>query len=325
MTSPAQATDKLDAIRLLKILSKWKKQLLYVFIGAVVVSIIITMPVFMKPMFKATAIIYPVNLQPYSKETPTEQLVQLLNSEEVRDQLIRSFDLYKHYEIDPKGNYPRFEIMKRLDENISIEKTEYESVEINVFDTDPKKAALMADSISGFLDAKAISLLRERSAEIAVIMYNQFINKKHEMDSLENRLVELRTRYGLLDFENQVQGFSREYYRASSGGGANSRMEQALKNLEMYGGEYTNISSLLIGIRKEYGDFKYKYELALTDQKKVLTFHNVITKPSIPERKDSPKRTLIILLFSVSAMFIALLVIIYQEHFRKQLASELEA
>src|SRR6187549_2700669 len=124
MTDTNAATGKMDAIRILQLLSRWKKQLILVAIGSLVVSFIFTLPVFMTPMFKATAVVYPVNIEPYSNESPTEQLVQLFNADDVRDSLIKSFNLYKHYDIDSKGKFPRFEMMKRLGENISVDKNE---------------------------------------------------------------------------------------------------------------------------------------------------------------------------------------------------------
>lgn len=152
MSKDLPQAEQLNLIRVIRLASKWRKQLIYTGIAAIVVSIIFTMPQIMTPMFKANTVIYPVNLQAYSKETPTEQMVQLLNSEEVRENLIRDFNLYGHYDIDSTGNYPRFEIMKRLEENISISKTEFESIEISILDKDPKVAAAMCDSLCSYVD-----------------------------------------------------------------------------------------------------------------------------------------------------------------------------
>jgi hypothetical protein len=78
--------------------------------------------------------------------------------------LVSAFDLYSHYDVDSTGSYPRFEIMKRLEENISVSKTEFESIEISIIDENPKTAAAMCDSILSFVDQKAISLVRVRAS-----------------------------------------------------------------------------------------------------------------------------------------------------------------
>ncbi|MBK9637169.1 MAG: hypothetical protein IPO63_04900 [Bacteroidetes bacterium] len=178
MNPTPKASEKLDAVRLMQFIVKWKKQLIYVGIASILISFVFTLPVFMKPMFKAQTIIYPVNLQTYSKETATEQMVQLLHSEDVRMKLVNAFDLYSHYDVDSTGNYPRFEIMKRIEENISVSKTEFESIEISIIDENPITAAAMCDSILSFVDQKAISLVRVRANEVVTIIEKQMRDKK---------------------------------------------------------------------------------------------------------------------------------------------------
>ena len=325
MNPTPQASEKLDAVRLMQFIVKWKKQLIYIGIGSLLVSFVFTLPVFMKPMFKAQTIIYPVNIQTYSKETATEQMVQLLHSEDVRMKLVNAFDLYSHYGVDSTGNYPRFEIMKRIEENISVSKTEFESIEISVIDENPITAASMCDSILSFVDQKAISLVRVRANEVVTIIEKQMRDKKVEVDSLENAIREIRIKYGITEFENMVEGFSREYYRAVGSGGANSKLESTRKNLEEKGGEYVFLKEILWKVRGEYITYKLSYEQALTDTKKEMKFHNVISKATPPERKDSPKRTLIMLMFTAGMMLFALLVILYQEHFKNRFDKELNS
>ena len=325
MNPTPQASEKLDAVQLMQFIIKWKKQLIFIGIGSFLISFVFTLPVFMKPMFKAQTIIYPVNIQTYSKETATEQMVQFLHSEDVRMNLVSAFNLYSHYGIDSMGNYPRFEIMKRIEENISVSKTEFESIEISVIDENPITAASMCDSILAFVDQKAISLVRVRANEVVSIIGKQMMDKKAEVDSLENAIKEIRIKYGITEFDNMVQGFSREYYRAIASGGANSKLESTRKNLEEKGGEYVFLKEILWKVRGEYSTYKLSYEQALTDTRKEMKFHNVISKATPPERKDSPKRTLIMLMFTVGMMLFALLVMIYQEHFKNRFNKELNS
>ncbi len=323
MNPTPQASEKLDAIRLMQFITKWKKQLIYIGIGSILISFVFTLPIFMKPMFKAQTIIYPVNIQTYSKETATEQMVQLLASEDVLIKLADAFNLYKHYNIDSAGAYPRFEMLKRLEENVSVSKTEYESIEITIIDEDPKLAAAMCDSLLHFVDQKAVGLVHERANEVLIIVEKQMLDKKAELDSLENAIKEIRTQYGITEFDNMVAGFSREYFRAVAAGGANAKLESTRKNLEQKGGEYVFLKEILWKVRGEYAGYKLSYEQALKDTKKELKFHNVISQATPPERKDSPKRTLIMFLFTFSVVLFALVVIIYQEYYKNRFDKEI--
>ena len=322
MTPETAEQDKLDLIGLIRLANKWQKPLLKVFLGAVLVSFIFTLPFIMKPKFKATAIVYPVNITPYSEESPTEQMLQLMNSEDVKNNLITAFNLYKHYDIDTSSNMPRFKMMNILDQNILVEKTEFESVEINVYDTDPIVAASMCDSLIKFMDHKAINLVRERTKEILVILKRQFDGKKAVIDSMERALQNLRINYGIVDFEKQVEGFSREYYKAKVQGDARI-LDTDKKNLEEKGGEYIALQQDLKSERKTFNKIKVKYDMALTDLTKVASFHNDITRAVPPEKKDSPKRLIIMLMFTLSVMLFAFVLIIYKEYYHPRIREQL--
>lgn len=319
MDNTPEAKSTLDSIKLFLLLQKWRKQLLITAIISLVVSFVFTLPFFMTPMYKATTVVYPVNLQAYSTESPTEQMVQLLKSEDVWMQLVNTFDLYKHYEVDSTGPYPRFEIMKYLQKNIDISKTEFESIEIHILDKDPVRAARMCDSLLVFTDKKALQLNRQRSIEKLVIAKKQLEEKKSEIDSIERTLSDLRKNYGITDFERQVEGFSREYYRTLSSGRVNSDMDRSRKNMEEKGGEYILLKEMLLRASGLYSEYLIRYEKALSESTMLLDYHNIITKATPPERKDSPKRTIIMLLFTLSMMAIAILAVLYLEHYRKKL------
>jgi len=322
MNSTIKTTDKIDSLWLIKMIAKWRKQLVITFVAAVVTSFIFTLPVIMTPVFKSTAVIYPVNMSTYSKETPTEQMVQLLNSDDIKFELIRAFGLYKRYGVDSTGSNPKFEIFKVLKENVSISKTPLESIEISVLDKDPTIAAQMCDSILRFVDTKILSLNRARSADILLVLKNSLDNKTAQIDSLDRAIKLIRMNYGISEFEEQIAGFSREYYKSLSSGNVNSRMEQTKKNLEEKGGEYVDLKEHLFRARGAYNDIKEKYDLVLIDTQKTLKYHNVVTAPITADKKEFPKRSVIMLLFTISVMLFAILIIIYQEKYKTILQEE---
>ena len=320
-SSELSSTSNFNAIRFVKLLIKWRKQLLIVFIASAVLSYLLTFLI--TPLYKSTAVFYPFNLNVYSKESATEQMVQLLKSEDVKESLIKSFNLYEHYDIDTAGSAPRFIMLKQLEERININKTEYESVELSILDADPKTAALMCDSMLAFMDKKALFLIREKAGENILTFGKRMQEKKAEMDSMVKILTDLSTSYGVLDYENQVLGFSREYYQYLSNGSSSSRMEEAKRNLQDKGNESFSLKENLWRERGQYNDLKKIYEDELTNFTKTITFHNLVTAAVPAEKKESPKRTLLALLFSLSIMVVAILVIIYQDIYKTQFEKEL--
>ena len=317
-------SGQMSTVILLRIFKKWQKHLVICFFASIAAGFIISLPIFMTPMFKSSAVLYPSNLSPYSKETPTEQMVQLFNSEDVRDSLVKKLHLFKHYGIDSINGYPRYEMMKKLNENISVSKNQYEAIEINVYDKDPKMAQRICQGMIDFMNQKGVSLIHSRAIDIADLNKKAMENEKHILDSAESVLTTLRDSSGITDYETQIEGFSREYYRALASGNVNANMAKAHKNLTTKGAEFMTLKEVVRNSRDAYTLYQKNYEAAIIDSKKELDFHNMVSPPLVPEKKDSPKRAIVMILFTLSTMLIAIVTAVYIEQYRDKLKSQLQ-
>ncbi len=111
---------------------KWlwhhKISLLIVQVLAITASIIFSAPKFIRPEYKSCAVLYPYNLTASSRESSTEQMLQFLNSTDIKHEVIREFGLIKYYKIDTikKSWYSR--LLDVYDRNISISSTEFEAL-----------------------------------------------------------------------------------------------------------------------------------------------------------------------------------------------------
>ena len=128
---------------LLDLVLKWKVHLFIIALIAGIASVVFSSSTFIKPKFKSSAIVYPVNLGEYSEESETEQMLELLNSGDIRDAIIDQFTLDVHYKIDKEYKYYLTAIHGKYADNVSFRKTENEAVRIEVLDTDPVIAAEM--------------------------------------------------------------------------------------------------------------------------------------------------------------------------------------
>ena len=301
----------LNSIDVLKIMIRWKWHLLVVVLISVAASAILSGPTFIDPKFKSFALLYPSNLIAYSTESATEQMLQMLQSSDVRKQIISDFGLLKHYKIDSlKNKHYLTEVLKMYEENVKINKTEYESVEIEVWDTDPETAARMVDSIVRFGDMKIRALQREKSHEVLVISLNQLERQKHEMDSMENVLKNYSLSYGLINHEVQTKEITRGYFNALTSGRGTSEAKSMLKNLTEYGGDFNALSEHLFRMRGTYNDLKVSYDVALRDVIKDLTYANVVTHPIVADKKSYPIRWLIVVISGSASFLLAFLVLL---------------
>lgn len=286
---------------------------------AFVLSAIFTGPSFIKPLFKSAAVVYPANIYPFSTESPTEQMMQMLKSDDIRDMAIRDFDLFNRYQIDQKSKHPRADLYSTYSEMVSINKTQFESVEISVLDTDPVVAYQLCDSLLSYLNQKMQTMLREKYGEVVRIYSEKMVREKTQMDSMETALKIIREDYGILDFEEQVKPFSKEYYKAVASGVAgngNSRLDKIEKKLAEKGGEYFALKEHLWRIRGQYNDSKKEYDVARLNLTKEITYAHIVTPPEIADKKSYPLRMLLVLGATVAAFFFAVVLIVILENLR---------
>ena len=154
-------TNFFDNQNLLEIIWKWKKHLIAVAILAIAVSAIFSSAAFIKPKFRSTARIYPSNnIYVFSEESESEQLLELISALDIKLRVIDAFNLSEVYKISKSEPLYMTYILAEFNENVSFKKTDFETVEIQVMDTDPHRASAMCDSIMTFLDDKVRTMHR---------------------------------------------------------------------------------------------------------------------------------------------------------------------
>ena len=302
-----------NSIKLIQLIFKWKFHFLIVIILAVVLSIVFSGPYFIKPKYKSYTIIYPSNLIPYSSETPTEQMLQLFRSDEIRDGIIKKFNLIQHYHIDTTKPYYYTTVMNEYEDNVTIEKTRYESVLIEVMDVDPVIARDIISEMIDLFNKKVRDMQRAKTREVIKIWQKLLVEKEQQIDSLEKRQDEIRKNYNILDYVMQTKEATRGYV---SGGGS-SKAGEILTNLRDYGGEYGLLQENLEKSTDAYNDIKLEYEKSMSDLTKELTYTNIVSEPIPADKKSYPVRWLIVLLSGLSSLFLTLLVIIIIEKYRE--------
>jgi capsule polysaccharide export protein KpsE/RkpR len=319
-------TSLFNSADLLILINKNKIKLVVVGVIAAGAAIIFSSPYFMPPRFKSFAVVYPSNLIAYSSESPTEQMLQIAQSSEIRNKVIKAFDLYTHYKIDTASNTQyQTEAINQFEDNVTIKKTEYESMEITAYDTDPKIASQIVDSIISYFNVKARELQREKCEEVLVICRDQMLRKKAEMDSMEVLLKSYRHEYGILDYDKQSQEVIRGLFWNLASGNTKGATEanKMIESLKEQGGEFNSTSEHLWRIRGTFNDLKVAYENAYRDVHKSLTYTTVVTAPQPADKKSFPIRWLIVAVSVGSSVLLSfiLLVIMDARRFSKEVSN----
>ena len=100
---------------------------------------------FMTPRYESHAIVFPKNLEPYSEESETEQMLQLLQFSEIKDTLVFKFDMYKRWGLKPDEPEYKYWLNLLYEERVRIAPTKYESIKIECQDETPHVAKEMVE------------------------------------------------------------------------------------------------------------------------------------------------------------------------------------
>jgi len=302
----------LNSVDIFKSAWRWKWHLTAIALISMIASIIFSGPSFIKPKFKSFAIVYPSNLITYSTENASEQMLQMLQSSDIREHVVRVFNLMYHYDIDTSGRFSHSEMIRMYEDNVIIRKTEYESVYIEVWDTDPVIASAIVDSIIQLGNKKIRTLQREKAKEVLIIAADQLNRKEMEMDSVEALLKDYSQKYWLLEYYTQTKEFSRAYLKALASGSSKGTTESRnMLNVLAEHGEYFNSLSAQLGLmNKTYVDLKVAYDNAIRDATKELSYSNIVTRPIAADRKSYPIRWLIVVVSVCSSLFIAFIILL---------------
>lgn len=314
-----EMTDYKNNSELLRLLIRWWKQLALVTVVAVILSAVFSSTFVITPKYKSFAVLYPANIIPMGTETPTEQMLQVLESDHIRDSVMDMYNLANSYGINMDAPAAKTAMIREYQDNVVFKKTEYESVVIEVLDTDPEQARDMVNSIIFFFNRKERFLQKEKAMELVKILEEQVGKKKFEMDSMELVLTGIRKNYGILDYGLQTEYATERYLEVISSPKlkANSEeIELLLEALKEKGGEFLSISEHLWRVRGGYNNLKEQLEAAVRDVEKNLTYCSVITNPVIADKKAYPIRWLIVLVSVMATLLLSILFLGVVENLR---------
>lgn len=285
---------------LFNLITRWKYHLIIIMVVAGALAVLFSSSVFIKPKYESKAVLYPFNVATLSEESETEQMLEVLQSSDIRFKIYETFDLAQHYNISPDDPEYLTKLNNRFEINISFSKTPNEAIEITFMDTDPQMASDIVDSIIAFYNQKQQQLNKIKSKEL-VHIYNKRVNQKmNEIDSLTTVVKTYRKENDLLHYKIQVE----QYTEAITNGHSLNEARENLENWKEFGGEYLKTDSLLWNAMEDYHDLKIKLETYLMDTSKKITYAHVVAEPFPADKKAYPVRWVIVL-FSVLGAFIA--------------------
>lgn len=294
--------ENFNTKEIIAIVLKNKKAILIVTILAAIASTVVSY--MLKPKFKSVAVVFPVNLSPSSEESNTEQLLQFFYSEEVKNRVAQKHNLFKHYEVDPASNGAKSLFDLYFKSNVNISPTLYESIEIIVKDESPEMAQKVAQSMIDETNKFIMETKRERLAEYLRNSFSAINRQSKDIDSINYQINELKIKYDIIDVAAQAKYLSKKLYSDKSLTEANKVTYEGLKTKNVELGKLYSVYSGQAKTLSEFIDAKDKY---LFDFNSEISFTNVVSKPTLPDKKFFPVRWLIVSISTMSVFALAAL------------------
>jgi hypothetical protein len=246
-----------------------------------------------------------------------EKLMQLLSCDELKIKVADAFNLWERWKI--KDTVFAYHYLKqKWEDQVTIKRTEYNSVKVEVHDYTADSAAFVANGISDYVDTVRYEMNRRVSGQVLKIVKQEFDSTLARMRVLEDSLDKLR-QLGVLHYKEQVKAYSKSYGKAleKNDAGAMKRLEGKLDTLKKYGGAFQNIKDNLERYAAKYPDIKMKYDEALVNHNKLIPIKFVVEKAKPNEYKSRPKRLIILLITVLAANFLGLFYLLFREKFGK--------
>ncbi len=180
---------------------RWKQSLIIVLLATLGTGVILFIQ---KPYFRSSAIftaanpnlgdrsnIYRTEFREqyfyYGGEFDNDRLMAIARSEEMCRFMVDSFNLIKHYKIHAGGDRAVFLANYEYKENVRIHKNEFGHVKVNVWDTDKKLAAAIANTIVKRVNEKSVSASNNMKLEILQKLRNDFNTQKDTLQQIEKK------------------------------------------------------------------------------------------------------------------------------------------
>jgi len=303
----------------------WRKRKILIIVSGIAAVVSIVVAFLMTPIYKSTAIVFPAATSTVSfseqrnakaaamdfgEEEQAEQLVQILQSSRIRDKIINQFDLMKHYDIDTSDANKHFKLMEKYGDHFVFARTRYGSIQIDVYDRDPVKAAEMANKIVDLIDTVKNNMVAERT-------WPAFEINRRKKDLLDQDLRDVLVKMdsladmGVVSLEGRTNLFQ-AYIDARSEEDRVFLRKQIDVNLK-YGAKFDALEQIRDEKIVKLEKFLDSYEQAESDANAVFNHKFVVERAVVADKKDKPKRLIIVLLSTIGAFIFMVFVLLIND------------
>lgn len=205
------------------ILLLWKQKKLIIGLSLLISIIAAVITLFKPNYYESASIFYPAStdlakplpigtqsadLDYYGDGEDLDRLLSIAKSNELKDYLVKTFDLYTYYEIDPESEKARYAMSLKLAKHFNIEKTKLDAIRMSIEDKDPAFAKEMVNAATVKLNETAQKIIKEGQNTLLKSYVLGVEAKTTELNTLSDKIAQLRHNYGIYNLESQSTTYS---------------------------------------------------------------------------------------------------------------------
>ena len=326
--------EKFSSFNFIRFIAKNWLILTVVFVVAVVLAYVAGSLI--PPHYRSTAIIYAprtnavsqiilaeesvnerLDMKAYAMEEETEQMMQLLNSREIKDALIQKYDLVNHYDLDTQKRYWQTKLYNYLEKSLVVKRTKYGAISISFEDKDTQLACTIANDVVCLLDSFKHQVENER----AIASYNVLVQHLDEIHREQARIadsLEVVMQHGVYDFSTQSERTTQQYAIAVAQGNTAGmqRLEAEMKKLAEWGPK----SAALLEVQENFCRYEALCRQQIlnvkADMSNNIPTKFVIEKAIVADKKCYPKKSILMTVSGVGAWLLTLIILLVIENLK---------
>ena len=307
-------------------INNWKLIGVLLFLTVIISSLVSLFGI--EPQYKSSVVLYPsttdspsqsllIEHNPYRKdvlefgeEEEAEQLLQILNSDEIRDSIINKFDLFNHYNINKSDELSNSILYRIYDKSVKIKKTKFNSISITVFDKNPKTASNIANAIPSQATIVNSRIRKKRGVQALQILENRRKLLYRARNLTQDSLSFFRTK-GIISITAQTERLTEQYgiaLRENKDYAAN-RIKKELDHLAKYAGHHDMLLRKSYEIEEELAYIEFETDRVVIDNQYSLDNYFLVNKATPADKKSYPVRWLIVI-GSVTSVFVFIILML---------------
>lgn len=310
----------------------WKK--IFILITLITAAISVILLLMMPKQYLSTTVLFPTRNFSVSKLVvennagnqedymvlgymdDCERLLQALNTDRLKLEVADHLDLWTSWKLKDKG-YKFHHLKKKWQQMVTVKRTDYNSVKIEVYDYTANGAAHIANAIAQFADTIKFHMNKRIADGVVDIVKEEHDATMARIGELEDTLASLR-RIGVMHYKEMTKALMKKYAAAIQEGdqAAAARLDAKLAFLRKHGSAYQYAKDNLDMYSAKYPDIRMKYDEALVNAENQLPMKFIVEAAIPNEFKAKPKRFLLLLIAVLAANFVTLFVLLIYDRWK---------